>query len=538
MGATNLKSKMIKQFQFLILIALYFPSSVFAQETIVAELKDQKPNELQYSFELGNERYQDLHLHIQQKSIQYFNRSSFISILTLIDAEEVEIGRFYLSEYHAEKDNKNSNFQDQITYDFDVCLWQNTLKKSSQIILKTDGSFEDADIALSFTAVSGVPSVKVKEIIPLWKSDLSGFEYGKNGINANDLPNKNIRIDTDSEYAFIQILVHGIAKSQDPSARFYFLSINGQEIAKRSIWRDDCAYNPIYPQSNNWYESRPNWCPGLRIYPLKHQIPKDILSQQNLDIHLRFQNDYLENSGIYSYVVSAVLFVLEEPEKEVNVAITEILSPNTDKWHQRYNPICGSPVLVIKNLGKENLKQVTFNYGYNFQTDNKFRWKGDLGFMEEEIIYLPPLNWYFFEKDDEPETFTAIISSANKMEDAFPGGKMTSNMELAEVYPYRLTFKLRTDENAIDNALEIFDDSGNAYFLSGDLAADSTYNFEVNFIPGCYEMILFDQKGDGIQEKNEKSPTLEILNQKKDTPLKSFHGNFGGEIREQFMIFR
>jgi len=529
---------MIKQFQILILFAWFFSNSGFAQETIVAEQKDQKPNELQYTFDLGDESFQELQLHIQKNSIQYFNRSSFISIQTLIGVKEVEIGRFYLSEYHFEDENRNSDFQDQITYDFDVCLWQQALKNSAQIILKTDGSFEDADIALSFTANPGVPSIKVKEIIPLWKSDLSGFEYGKNGIDANDLPEKDIQIDSGSEYAFIQVLVHGIAKNQDPSARFYFLNINGKEIAKRSIWRDDCAYNPIFPQSNNWYESRPNWCPGLRIYPLKHQIPRDIISQRNLDINLRFQNDYLENSGIYSYVVSAVLFILEEPEKEVNVAITEILSPNTEKWHQRYNPICGSPVLVIKNLGKENLNQVTFNYGYNFQTDNKFRWKGDLGFLEEEIIYLPPLNWYFFENDDEPETFTAIISSANKVEDAFPRGKMTSNMELAEVYPYKLTFRLRTDENAIDNALEIFDDSGNAYFLSGDLAADSTYNFDVNFIPGCYEMILFDQKGDGILENNEQSASLEIIDQKKGIPLKSYHGNFGGEIREQFMIFR
>lgn len=527
---------MIKQFQILLPFALFFSISVFAQETILAELKDQKPNELQYIFDLGEDSFQDLQLHIQKNNIQYFNRSAFISVLTLINSEEVEIGRFYLSEYHAEEENKNTDFQNQITYDFNVCLWQKVLKTSEKIILKTDGSFDNADIEVSFTATLGKPSVKVKDIIPLWKSDLSGFEYDKNGIDADDLPEKDIFIDADN--AFIQILVHGIAKNQDPSARFYFLNINETEIAKRSIWRDDCAYNPIFPQSNNWHKSRPNWCPGLRIYPLNHHIPKDILSQQNLNINLRFQNDYLENSGIYSYVVSAVLFVLEEPEKEVNVAITEILSPNTDKWHQRYNPICGSPVLVIKNLGKENLNQVTLNYGYNFQTDNKYRWKGDLGFMEEEIIYLPSLNWYFFEQNDEPESFTAIISSANKVEEAFPKGKKTSHMELADVYPYKLSFKLRTDENSIDNALEIFDENGNAYFISGELAADSAYTFQINFIPGCYEMILFDQKGDGIIDRDVKLPVLEILDQRKGTKLKTFDGNFGGEIREQFMIFR
>jgi len=529
---------MIKQFQILILFALLLSQALFSQQIIEAKLSDQSSNELQYSFELGDQPFQELHLRIQKNSLQYYNRSSFISILTQIEENDVEIGRFFLSEYSVDKNTQQGPFNDTIVYDFDLCLWQDVLRKNSKIILQTDGNFDDANIELSFEAVPGEPSIKVKKIIPLWKSSLGGFLYGKDGISASDLPNRSIELNSKSKYAFIQILVHGIEKNQTPSARFYFLSINGKEIAKRSIWRDDCAYNPIYPQSENWYVSRPNWCPGLKIYPLRHQIPEDILSQQYMDIDLRFQKDYLDNSGIYSYVVSAVLFILEEPKKEVNVAITEILSPNTDKWHQRYNPICNSPVLIIQNLGHETLDQVTFNYGYNFQTDNKFRWKGELGFMEEEIVYLPPLNWYFFENGDEPESFTAIISSANKVENAFPRGKMTTQMELADVYPYKLTFHLRTDKNAIDNALEIFDDNGNAYFISEDLKADSNYYFQVNFIPGCYEMILFDQQRDGIQNPADTIPVLEIIDQKKGKLLKSFDGNFGGEIREQFMIFK
>jgi len=529
---------MIKQFHILILFALLIIQSSYSQQNINSKLTEQNDNFIKYSFDLGKKSYQSLSLHINLNNIQYFNRSTFISIQTKIEQEEVEIGRFYLTELSSDVVSNTSDFLEKTVYDFDVCLWQSVLKNAKEIYLKTDGSFDQTKIELSFTGYLGEPPVKVKDIIPLWKSKLEGFPYRKEGISKEDLPVKNIDIGNNSDKAFIQVLVHGIAKNQNPSARFYFLNINNKEIAKRSIWRDDCAYNPIYPQSQNWYESRPNWCPGLRVYPLKHHIPADILSNGHLNINLRFQDDYMENSGIYSYVVSAVLFVLEEPEKEVNVAISEILSPNKNKWHQRYNPICGSPVIIIKNLGKEALEQVTFNYGYNYQTDNKYRWRGELGFLEEEIVYLPPLNWYFYEKDDEPESFTAIISSANGLEEAFPRGKLTTNMELADVYPYRLTFHIRTDKNAIDNALEIFDDNGNPYFLSGDLVADSNYYFHVNFIPGCYEMILFDQSGDGVINRDKNLPVLEIIDQRKGTQLKTFNGDFGGEIRDQFMIFR
>lgn len=529
---------MIKQFHILIVFAFFIVHSSFSQQKIDCKLIDQNDNILRYSFDLGQHSYQDLNLHIEKKSIQYFNRSTFISILTKIEEEELEIARFYLSEFSSDHVSDTNDFSNTILYDFDVCLWQDVLKNVKEISLKTDGSFNEAHIDIGFTGTHGDPPVKVRDIIPLWRSSLEGFLYGKDGIATEDLPNRTIKLDKENNRAFIQVLVHGVAKNQSPSARFYFLNINNKEVAKRSIWRDDCAYNPIFPQSENWYISRPNWCPGLKIYPLKHHIPTEMLAGGNLDINLRFQDDFLENSGIYSYVVSAVLFVLDEPEEEVNVAVSEVLSPNNGKWHQRYNPICGSPVIIIKNLGKESLRQVTFNYGYNYQIDNKFRWKGELGFLEEEIVYLPPLNWYFFEKDDEPESFTAIISSANGLEEAFPHGKITTQMELAEVYPYRLTFHVRTDKNAIDNALEIFDDNGNAYFLSGDLVADTNYYFHVNFIPGCYEMILFDQSGDGVINRDKNLPVLEIIDQKKGTKLRTFNGDFGGEIREQFMIFR
>jgi len=468
-------TKMNKKFILYILFVLFIGQTVFSQQLIEAELKEQSQSELLYSLNLSENSYQDLSLRIEINSIQYFNRSSFISILAKVDQEYAEIGRFYLTELPMEQSESSSESSLPYFYLYDVCLWQNVLKSNSEIKLLTNGNFENFNVKLSLSGTAGQASIGVKKIIPLWRSDLEGFIYEKEGISHENLPGKSIQLDPGTQNAFVQILVHGVAKNQNPSSRFYFLEINDQEIAKRSVWRDDCSYNPIYPQSEKWHQSRPNWCPGLRVYPLNHPISQELLASGKLDIDLRFQKDPMENSGIYSYVVSAVLFVLEEPEKEVNVAITEVLSPNSDSWHQRYNPICGSPVLIIKNTGKTPLKQITFNYGYNFQTDNKYRWKGDLGFMEEEIVYLPPLNWYFFEQDDEPESFTAIISSANGIEEAFPRGKMTTQMELAEVYPYRLTFQLKTDKNAVENALEIFDDNGNPYFLSGDLVADSNY---------------------------------------------------------------
>lgn len=525
---------MKKNQRFFWIFLLFLPLLSFGQELISPKQIDQKPYQKDYFFNLEAPAYQNLNLQLNltvENQVQFAN-GEFISLLISQESKNLkaEFARLYLPQIIQKTQN--------ITYQFDVSIWQSWLKGESQISIISNTVINNLQIDLQILAIQGQSPIQVKEIIPLWNSGVDGFDYNKDGISNDLLPEKNIQLPENSKYGFVQIMVSGMQEKEDVSARFYFLKVNGKDQAKRSIWRDDCGLNPLYPQNDNWYVERPNWCPGLRVLPLRHFLTPDQLSEKEIKIDLKFQQDYLENSGIQSFITSAVLFILEEPVDELNVAISEILAPNEDFWHQRFNPICGSPVIVIQNLGKKIVNEITINYGYNYQTDNKFRWKGELGFMEEELVYLPPLNWYFFEQGDEPETFTAHISAVNGQEKAFLFGKKTSEMRLAEVYPYRLTFELSTDDGAAFNGLEIFNDDGNAYFVSGDLKANTTYRFDVNLIPGCYEMVLFDLKYDGIKLKDSKCVVLKIKDQKKKIELKRFEGDFGGEIREQFMIFR
>ena len=513
---------------------LIFPLFSNSQDLISPQQINLSDYQKDYGFNLESDTYQSLiiHLHLVVENNTNFINGEFVSLQLTKNSKDLnaEIARLYLPQI-IEKNQK-------IDYEFDVTLWQSWMKGESEISIVSNTIIHELQFELQIIAIEGLSPILVKEIIPLWKSGTDGFNYNQDGISDELLPEKTIQLPENTKYGFVQIMVSGKQEKDDVSARFYFLKVNGEDQAKRSIWRDDCGLNPIYPQLENWHLERPNWCPGLRVHPLRHFLSDSQLNKKEINIGLDFQKDYLEKSGIESYITSAVLFILEEPTNELNVSISEILAPNEDFWHQRYNPICGSPVILIQNLGKSAVNEITINYGYNYQTDNKFRWRGELGFMEEELVYLPPLNWYFFEQDDEPETFTAHISAVDGKEKAFLFGKKTSQMRLAEVYPYRLTFELKTDEGAAFNGLEIFDDDGNAYFVSGDLKADTTYQFDVNLIPGCYEMVLFDLIGDGIKLKDVENVVLKIKDQKKKIELKRFDGDFGGEIREQFMIFR
>jgi len=485
-------------------------------------------------------RQVDLSLFLQLEESCVFKKGDYLSLQLDIDkpnpvGEKIEFARIYLPSYY-----KNRVAGNQIIYNFDLTLWQSLLVKNGRITVQFSGESPGLKMAFSFLLDKGEMPVKVLDIIPLWQSSEDGFPYGKNGVDAEYLPSRRVHLPELSASAFISIIVSGKSEdiSKEQSARFYFLSVNNQEISKRSIWRDDCGLNPIFPQLEAWSSNHPNWCPGLRVNPLVHYLNKESLKQEDIKVDMRFQKDLYENSGVQSYITSAVLFALAEPTEKLNVSISEIIAPNIDLWHHRYNPICGNPIILIQNNGKETVNTITFNYGYNYQTDNKFRWKGELGFMEQEIVYLPSLNWYFYDKYDEPETFTAHISKVNGQEKAYLRGKKTSVMELADVFPYKLSFEIQTGDDAQYNGLEIFNEDGDIVYMSEELSDHKNYQFNLSLNPGCYEMIFYDEQGNGIKLPNSKASCLKVKDQKNGIVLKEYQGDFGLEIREQFMIFR
>ena len=530
-----------RYFFILIVLSLSLLNTNQAQTIINSDTSYLQTGEQEFDFNITNASFHkvNLLLFIRLNENCQFDNGEFLSLKInnnnpQSEIKKIEFARIYLPSFSNKRPQGN-----EIIYDFDLTLWQSLLYDHSKISIEYTGASLDLEIAMSFNLEEGAMPVEVLDIIPLWQSNTDGFPYGKKGIDAKYLPTRNVKLPEKTSSAFISVIVNGAGKNtkDEQSPRFYFLDINGNEIAKRSIWREDCGLNPIYPQGDQWYDNHHNWCPGLRVNPLVHYLSAEVIKNKQLNIDLHFQNDLERKSAVDSYITSSVLFALAEPKEQVNVSISEIIAPNIDLWHHRYNPICGSPILLIQNNGKETVNTITINYGYNYETDNKFRWKGELGFMEQEIVYLPPLNWYFYDNDDEPETFTAHISKVNKTEKAFIGGKKTSVMELASVLPHKLIFEIQTGDHAAHIGLEIYKEDGDAIFVSEELENNKNYQFNLSLVPGCYEMIFYDDEGNGIQLSDADAACLIIKDQKKGLVLKEYKGDFGLEIREQFMVF-
>lgn len=452
--------------------------------------------------------------------------------------ERIEIARFFLPWIEKETDLES-------LFSFDISAYSLLFQQGANLQMETNYIDQPLDINLHFTWKLGEPPIKANKIINLWRSDISGFSYADKAKPINQqLKNRTINVGENIKYGLLKIYLSGngadnLKPNEADGSKFYFLNINKQMIAKRTIWRDDCSLNALFPQAGPWTYPRANWCPGQTLREYDHFFL--LGTDTTLNIELQIQEAKKASPMLQNYVLSANLILFEKATYKNDAALVEILAPNKSLLHNRYNPICSSPVIRVRNTGSDTLRTVLIQYGLDNKTDNRYRWKGELAFMEEEIVYLPPLNWYFFDQKNIPKEFTVSISSVNNSADEYTGNnELSTLLNLAPIYPNNISIQFYAPREAEDNIIELVDDMGVPFFEASEFINDSIYNFDLDLLPGCYEFIVYDQKGDGIKPSLDKTKkgSLKIFNINNKATLKNFELNFGAEIRQQFMILK
>jgi hypothetical protein len=452
--------------------------------------------------------------------------------------EYIEIARFFLP-WLKDGNSQTTGFR------FNLSDYSSLFQGDVNLKFKGRNIEEDVALKLHFSWKKGRSALIQNKIENLWRSGIAGFDYNnkKRPIN-NKLKTQSIKIPNTSRYALLKIYLSGNCRgnkavSEAEAGKFYFLKINGKSVAKRPIWRSDCGLNPHFPQEGPWANSRPNWCPGQALHVYDHFI--SLGSDSLLSISLQFQNPNENNPMIQNYIVSANLILFDSASFKNDAALLEILAPNKANQHKRYNPICSSPVIRVRNTGTDTLRSLMINYGLNDELDNRYRWRGELAFMEEEIVYLPPLNWYFHNQKESSDEFCVRLDKVNGLNDEYKGNNfLATELDLAPIYPKKIGFQFYSPKNAEDEILELVDDMGMPLFEASNFVSDSLYNYQIDLAPGCYEFVAYDLKGNGlpVSNKKNKKASLKIISSENKVILKDFEPNFGGEIRQQFMILK
>ena len=139
----------------------------------------------------------------------------------------------------------------------------------------------------------------------------------------------------------------------------------------------ECADNALYPQGGTWIYDRAGWCPGAVVDTKNFELTPLVEGQDEFSVDYDITYD---PDGNYRFEGQVVAY--GAPNMSYDVEISQILAPSDDKLESRWNPICESPKVRIRNNGSETLTSCVFSYGVSGGAQVTYEWTGELGFLE------------------------------------------------------------------------------------------------------------------------------------------------------------
>jgi hypothetical protein len=320
--------------------------------------------------------------------------------------------------------------------------------------------------------------------------------------------------------------------------------INKWDHFRWNVWKD-CGNNAIYPQGGTWPFDRAGWCPGTKVDEYEFELTPKVKSGDTIDFNYQIEHysDNGEKDG--NFRMSHQLVSYGEANFRNDASLEEIIAPSADAQYSRINPICGNPIILIKNTGSNNLKSVLVQYGLKGMPPSEYVWRGNLGFLESEEIMLPPPDWIL---STDQQNFMVRLSLPNATNDDNKlNNKLSSIMDWPLLLPENFILHIETNNRgrALENSWFIGDNSGYVHYSADDLQDSTTYDVPIKLRTGCYQFLLKDQHEDGIsihwwnyQDDPDEvgiNGKVTILSTKGDV-LHRFKSDFGQELLLNFWV--
>ncbi len=395
-----------------------------------------------------------------------------------------EIGRF-ITPYG----NNLSLGNDGWTWVYDVTDFQHLLQGDS-VYIKA-GNFQEL-LDMKFYFVEGTPPRDVLEIKNL---------YSKNpGLNVFDEIIVDTLVDLLPEAKMFSLKTtitgHGFGSGNNCGefcSNIHKVEVNGNEEFSWDIMQE-CGENALFPQGGTWFYDRAGWCPGMPGKQQNFDLTPFINVGNDEDVLIDYDIEWDPDGN---YVTEIFMVSYDEPNFQNDASIEEIIAPNVFKDYGRFNPICGNPIVRIKNTGSNTLTELTITYGIEGMNQYNYEWSGSLEFLQEEIVQLPTMNLEDFQESNELKFNVEISSSTDEYEH---NNTNSANFELAPIHDQQMIVHFKTNKRPWENNYEILDTDGNVVFERGDFEVSTLHIDTLNIEPGCYEFIAYDSEGDGMYD--------------------------------------
>ena len=432
----------------------------------------------------------------------------------------------------------------EFTTTFDVTDFIQVLRDSVEIRCHYSGWSSGFSATLDFEFIEGTPPRDVVKVENIYSG---GFSYNSSTDFENTkLIPKKFLIEANSTNAMVKMAStgHGFDNNQS-AAEFkpidYFLKIDGTQTHTQYNWDADCGENPIYPQGGTWIYDRANWCPGKRAQAFDHEITPFIIAGDSVEVNIDFQSYSWSGTQTPSYIIECQLFQYSDANFSNSAEITDIIKPSLKDEHSRKNPICGRPLIEIRNYGSAPLTTLDIEYKVAGGTINTFNWVGNLAFNETEEVELPNLaNW-----SGEANVFEVTLKNPNGQADDYDeNNSMQSEFELVAEYPQSFALWFQTNGGVVntftqvsESSWEFFDENGVSVHSSGDLISNTQFRDTLTFSAGCYTFVVSDTDEDGLDFwANNDGSGMVRFREIGATWLKSFNADFGTNIVHQFTV--
>lgn len=287
--------------------------------------------------------------------------------------ERIEIARF-ITPYAA---NRPSTWS--WTWQWDITDYRFLFGDSTTVVVQYQGWTQSAMFTAWIQAIEGVPPYEVFALDQLINGS---FPYG----NPNDpidqyTTGKRFRVPSTAEMVKLRITTtgHGFGGT-DNAAEFaektHTIVVGQRATYRQHLWRDDCGWNPVYPQDGTWPLSRAGWCPGDVVHPWEQWITADVQPGQEsvLDDQMEpFVNEQF-SAHPSSYLITAQVLYARQPAFSTRASIVELRMPTDAPPMRRLNPTCGRPLVVVRNDGRDSIRSLVLEYAFDGQPMQPFQW--------------------------------------------------------------------------------------------------------------------------------------------------------------------
>lgn len=457
-------------------------------------------------------------------------------IKTVLKNQYSSIDEFEIFRYITPYGNGLSLGDDGYTWKIDVTDFVTLLHDTVYI----NAPNTQEDLELTFDFIKGTPPRDIVNFRKMWylhQDYHTDFE--------NYTPEIEIKFAEQEKMARLKVTQtgHGFTDN-NPCAEFCskeaYIKVDNDTMYTQSIWRDDCGMNTVYPQGGTWNLSRSNWCPGDEVRFYDWELTPKISS--NSTHILNYDMEYYDDpvSGFKpNYRIASFLITYSEPNYNNDVELLEILAPNSLKNYNRMNPVCGNPIIKIKNNGANTLNKLKIKYGIKGATQAEYNWTGELKFLETLDITLPTFEWGTVNQTNNVFTVELInpndISDENKFNNS-----ASSYFSWIDEHLNDIIIEIKTNKYASEQYnYTLRNVNGDVVASRNNMEDYTVYLDTVHLADGCYEFKFRNELFYGINcwfIRDNWGWGGGYVRLKRDAQvIKSFNGDFGEEIFYQFI---